>query len=703
PAAVVVTVLLAILYVWLGESHWRPLRHAVFDRYQRAFPNRVDQWPVVIVDIDEASLAAIGQWPWPRTRLARLIEATRRLGARVVGLDIIMPEADRLSPQMVITDRPEISPGLKDALAQLPSNDTILAATLRRVPSVVGRAGTESSATEKPLSIRQTKQTNVLARGKPVPHVWAYADHITNVSLVEEAAHGRGYLTPTLSADGVARAMPFVVAIDGKLAPAFALELLRVDAGEDFYTVDSDARGIRGVRIGTSFIPTDFDGRIRLHYAPPSFPPFDARRRVSAVKILNDTVDANVLKDRVAIISVTAVGLADVIATPVAPSMDGVEVHAQLIENVRHGTRLVRPLIAPWVEVSVFLVGALALIVGLPSVRPGRGVALVIIMAVVWTLGGLAGFRYARWLVDPSFPMVGQGLLLAMLLTSGFAATDRRRRELEAALEAERAESLRIAGELRAARDIQLGLVPAPETLENLPETIEFYALLEPAQEVGGDLYDAFMLDAHHFFFLIGDVSGKGIPASLFMALSKTLYKSVALREQAPLNDVMVLANAEISRDNAADLFVTALSGVIDGRSGMLEWCRAGHNPPILLRPGEPPRELDSLGGPPLCVLDDFPYDADRVQLQAGDILVFITDGITEAQDRASNFYGIERTLTVLSTTGQNPGGDHSVKAICQSLYNDVKRFAEGAPPADDMTIMAIRFTGPQALSPSAR
>ena len=82
---------------------------------------------------------------------------------------------------------------------------------------------------------------------------------------------------------------------------------------------------------------------------------------------------------------------------------------------------------------------------------------------------------------------------------------------------------------------------------------------------------------------------------------------------------------------------------------------------------------------------------------------MFITDGITEAQDRADNLYGIERTLTVLSTTGQNPGGDHSVKAICQSLYNDVKRFADGAPPADDMTIMAIRFTGPQALSPSAR
>ena len=228
-------------------------------------------------------------------------------------------------------------------------------------------------------------------------------------------------LTPTLSADGVARALPFVVAIDGKLAPAFALELLRVDAGEDFYTVDSNAQGIRGVRIGTSFIPTDPDGRIHLHYAPPPFPPFDARRRVSAVKILNNTVDANVLKDRMAIIGVTAVGLADVIATPVASGMDGVEVHAQLIANVRHGTRLVRPLITRWVETGMtLLAGLMVLLLILKLSSVWRLVAMIAIFFVVIT-GCVTVFRYSRFLFDPSFPVTMAVLVLAIANSGGLA------------------------------------------------------------------------------------------------------------------------------------------------------------------------------------------------------------------------------------------------------------------------------------------
>ena len=112
---------------------------------------------------------------------------------------------------------------------------------------------------------------------------------------------------------------------------------------------------------------------------------------------------------------------------------------------------------------------------------------------------------------------------------------------------------------------------------------------MEPAEEVGGDLYDAFMLDAHHFFFLIGDVTGKGVPASLFMALSKTLCKYAALREHVPLAPLMTIVNAAISRDNPANLFVTALAGIIDVRSGAMELCSAGHQAPILLREGETP------------------------------------------------------------------------------------------------------------------
>ena len=682
-----VAVLLAILYAGLGESYWRPVRHIVFDAYQRAFPRQIERLPVVIVDIDDASLAALGQWPWPRTRLARLIEAVRRMGALVVGLDMVMPEDDRLSPQAVIADRPELGATLRAELGRLPSNDALLAETLRQVPSVVGRV-----ATKAPMATKATSdwQTPMRVHGEaPETHVRAYADHVTNVPDIEAAASGRGYLNTTPDADGVVRAVPLLLTVKGKLAPAFVLDVLRVAVGEPWFGVHSGPRGVRGIQIGTSFIPTEVDGRIRLHYTAP-----DSRRRVSALTILNGTADANRLNQHVTLIGVTAVGLTDVVVTPVKALMHGVEVQAQIIENILDRARLVRPLSAPWIELLVFVVVAVMLIGLLPAIGPGTRVVLFLVVAVLLTLGSLAGFLYAKWLVDASFPIAGQALILVVLLTAGFAAADRRKRELQLALDAERAATLRMAGELKAARDIQMGIVPAPGTIAGLPEAIDFHALLEPAEAVGGDLYDAFMLDAHRFFFLVGDVAGKGVPASLFMALSKTLCKSVALRDHLPLPDLMISINTEISRDNPADLFVTAVAGILDTRSGSVEWCRAGHQAPILLRQGEAPRVLDTDGGPPLCILDTFPYVTDTVQLQPGDTLVLVSDGVTEAQDVEAQFYGLDRVLRLLTTMSQNGAGVSSAAATCQELYDAIKRFASGAPPSDDLTIMTIRFTG---------
>jgi hypothetical protein len=183
----------------------------------------------------------------------------------------------------------------------------------------------------------------------------------------------------------------------------------------------------------------------------------------------------------------------------------------------------------------------------------------------------------------------GNVLLLVVLLTAGFAAVDRQRREMQAALAAERLKTAYMTDELKAAHDIQLGMVPRPGTIEGLPDTLDFHALLEPAEAVGGDLYDAFMLDAQRLCFLIGDVTGKGVPAALFMALSKTLYKSAALRAHLALHELMRAVNSEIARENPAQLFVTLLAGLLDTRTGALELCRAGHAAPLLLRRGEAP------------------------------------------------------------------------------------------------------------------
>ena len=689
PVAIALVALLAVFHIALSEREWSPIRNLLFDAYQRLMPREISRYPVVIVDIDDASLAAFGRWPWPRTRLARLIEATHRSGALAVGLDIIMPEADSLSPGGLLVDRQDVSPALQNTLAELPSNDIILAQTLRRIPAVVARAGITDGEGRNAL---QNGQTPVVIVGEnPVSHLESYARHLTNLPEIEVAASGWGYLNESRDADGVVRSMPLVIAVNGETAPSFALELLRVATGQPQYTVQSNREGINGVQIGTSFIPTDLHGRIRLHFSPAY-----AARRVSARAILRGEVAPNAFADQVAIIGATAIGVADVAATPIATRMDGVEIQAQLIENILAGTRLKRPPGASWLELLAFLSIATVLIILLPRTGPGYGVAIFLAGAIIVWTASLVAFFQTKTLYDPSFATAGNLLILVVLLTSGFSAANRRRRELDAALAAERIERSRMAGELQAAREIRMGMLPAPGSIEGLPAHLEFHAMLEPALEVGGDLYDAFMLDGDHFFFLVGDVSGKGVPASLFMALSKTLCKSLARREHVPLDALLRLVNEEISRENPASLFVAAIVGIINVRTGELQFCSAGHDAPILLRTNEPPRSLNGAGGPPLCVDEDFPYTTDRLQLQTDDMLVMVTDGITEAQDARQNFYGLARALAYFSTV---EGRQLSAVAACAGLYADVRSFTAGAAPSDDIAIMAIRLA---ALPPTA-
>jgi serine phosphatase RsbU (regulator of sigma subunit) len=326
------------------------------------------------------------------------------------------------------------------------------------------------------------------------------------------------------------------------------------------------------------------------------------------------------------------------------------------------------------------------------------GVALFLASAILVCTGGFVAFSGWQLLFDPSFASAGSTVVLVVLLTAGFTASNRRRRELRAALELERLARSRMEGELQAARDIQMGMLPAPWAITGLPEHLTFHALLEPAKEVGGDLYDAFMLDEEHFFFIVGDVAGKGVPASLFMALSKTLCKSLALRQRVPLDALITALNHEIARDNPQALFVTAIAGILDVRTGEMELCSAGHEAPILLRRSAPPCALTVTGGPPLCILEDFAYPTDRIRLQSGDLLLMMTDGVTEAQDAAQTLYSLERVMAYCSTLQDEPE-QSGVLAVCQGLYDDVKRFVRDVEPFDDITIMAIRFTAPASAT----
>jgi serine phosphatase RsbU (regulator of sigma subunit) len=324
--------------------------------------------------------------------------------------------------------------------------------------------------------------------------------------------------------------------------------------------------------------------------------------------------------------------------------------------------------------------------------------ALALILLALGCIG-IGAYRQQLWLLDPATPALGQGLVFVALLGGTLAETRIQRRRLRRELGLERLASARIEGELAAAHHIQMGILPAAASLAPDPR-FDLAAALTPARQVGGDLYDFFLIDADHLLLAIGDVSGKGVPASLFMALAKAFLESNALRSHAPdISEVVRRADREISRENPEAMFVTLFAGILDLATGELRFCNAGHDAPFIARAGAPAHRLTSVGGPPLCVVDVFPYATESYRLEGGEILCLVTDGVTEATNRAGEMLGSERTAAAL---GVLPAGSRAADAIAH-LRALVDGFLAGADPSDDVTLLAVRWTGSAASASTDR
>jgi serine phosphatase RsbU (regulator of sigma subunit)/CHASE2 domain-containing sensor protein len=677
---------LVVLLVALGAllaPEWRPvrvLRLAVFDAYQFRAPRERVSGPAVIVDIDEASLTRYGQWPWPRTLLARLVELIGRGRPAAIGLDIFMPEPDRLSPDRLARLIPGLDPEVAGRLAALPENDSVLASVIKGRPVVLGVAGIE----DPPTPPGHRAPVRIVGDGD-VSRVRRFPGELRSVDVIDAAAAGHGLVTVDVEG-GVVRGMPAIAEVAGLLMPTLGIEMLRVAAGEPAVSVRADALGVEAVVVGDVAIPTQPDGSVWIHYTGP-----DPTRFVSAAEVLSGAADLRQFEKKLVLVGATALAVGDYQATPVGGQMSGVEIHAQLIEGIVDGDVLSRPWWTVWLEAAVLAAAGGLLILAVPALPAAAATAIAAALAV-GTMALSLGFYFAgRILFDAAVPIVGMGALFTVMLGTTLGEAQGQRRALRRQVARQREIAARLAGELEAARRIQMGSLPTPAAAFPGETRVDLYAFLAPAREVGGDLYDFFKLDADRIFLLVGDVSGKGLPSSLFMAVSKSLCKSIALRDHGDVGSLMRQADREISRDNAESLFVTVWAGIVDAATGDIQYGNAGHDAPYLLFPGRPPARLSASGGPPLCVLDEFPYEASRYRMRRGEILCLATDGVTEATSAAGEFYGRARLEALLAGMPPEAGPDE----VGEAVRRDVERFAVGVEAADDLALLILRWNGP--------
>jgi serine phosphatase RsbU (regulator of sigma subunit) len=418
---------------------------------------------------------------------------------------------------------------------------------------------------------------------------------------------------------------------------------------------------------------------------PFQFGAFPPARIISAATVLGDSkhLSADEFAGKIVLIGVTAEGSSDIAATPIAAEEFGPLVQAQAVDAILTGGWLNRP---AWVKSAEWAGAALLALLALANAVFGRiyRLALVATFLAVPILSWLV-FANASLLFDPVRPLLVGGGGVAGVAIGMFALARKERERLRETLIQERILAAEAEGELQAARAIQLGMVPPRSRLRSLDPRVDLDALLEPAKSVGGDFYDALMIDENRLGFAVGDVTGKGVPAALFMAMSKALTSAALSRMDADASTIASAINAELLKDNSEAMSVAMLLGILDLTTGKVSLVCAGNEDPLLLGADGVLAPIRLEGGPPFCVADAA-YPLEALSLRAGETLILITDGVTEAQNAQGSLFGRDRLPAehdVLS------GGS---SAICEQIRDRVRQFEDGAEATDDLTIMALRL-----------
>jgi serine phosphatase RsbU (regulator of sigma subunit)/CHASE2 domain-containing sensor protein len=634
----------------------------------------------LIVDIDEKSLAEFGQWPWPRYHIAHLLKKLAAAGAASIGIDILFAEADRTSLKEVQRDLHEglgIELNLEGIPDRLHDNDALLAEVLARGPYVMGYkflASGDGKFLPGPIPVdiiilhdsANPGATAGLAGGKGI---------VAPLPVFAKVIRRSGFVNVRPDDDGIIRRIPLLMRFGDRIYPSLALAAVMqaVNAQKVFLKVSS--LGTESLRVNNTFIPVDVFGNLLIRYRGKR----KSFEYISAADLLNDRIDTKRIAGRVVFVGATAIGLKDTYATPLDSLYPGVEIHASVADNILHSVFFSRPAWAKAAELLATLcVGVLVSFV-LAWARPMVCLAFSVCGIFILWFGGLEILKMENVFLSPTYPLISLGATFVFLSLLRFRLSEKQTLQITKEME-------RIDIELNLAREIQMGILP--KVFPAFPEHDEFdiFADLIPAKAVGGDLYDFFFIDKDHLCFTLGDVADKGVPAALFMVITRTLVKNSAQFSPSPA-DMMSKINRVLCLDNPKTMFVTLIIGILNVHTGEVLYASGGHNRPILIRHAGKVQYMKDVSGPALGVLPEAAYKKISLTLGADDAIFLYTDGVTEAMNEKGEFFRDKRLLEEIKAFQHA-----SVKEMIVGILQEVRKHTGSRPQSDDIAMMMIRY-----------
>ena len=633
-----------------------------YDFYQKVF-NRGEVQDVTIVDIDEKSIAKVGQFPWRRDIYSIILKNLNQHNPKAIAFDIVFSEEDKQNPKDLLLQLQKESNELIDI--EVADTNKIFVDSIKKSKTILPILGEPNDNFVKNDS---EPKVRIVTKGEnPKNFIYKFKNKIISLEEISNAASGIGSISLIPNIDGIIRNVPVLYNIDNRIWPSLALETVRVATDQKNLLVKSNKNGIELIKTRKNSIPSDQNALINI-----KFNKFSKENYVSAIDVINNDFDQKRIKNKIILIGSSAQALFDIVKISNGKTVPGVEIHAHIIDNILKNESIIKNIYTQLAENIIFLILVIFLIFIPIKIKPKFSILFFVGSIFVINLASVIIYQFNFYL-DFLFSSIAG--TLAFMTSLYFRYLE----ENSIAIENEKKQSI-LKKEREIAGEVQKKLFPNNKKIEKY-----IFAQNTPAKDVSGDYYDYYQVNDNEIYFILGDVTGKGIKAGILMANAAAVFRSLTKMNSSVAKTALYINN-QVKDSSYQAMFITAILGRINLEKKEMEFINMGHEPMMVLdqqfnfeyiKSTLPPMGL-------MPVKDESFFKTTVMDISNKTILIY-TDGVTEGyidEGKELEVTGLENEIKKLNSTSPEKIISHTSKILTEKGYT----------LRDDITALGIKI-----------
>ena len=654
---VAILIIFIIFVKFFDPTFVKKISNINYDAYQSFFQTEFTQKDIRIIDLDDRSLKEVGQFPWRRDKLAKLLDNLSYAEPKVVAFDIFFSEPDRENPTKILN---ELSMSTENVI----DSDKIFAKSIENNNVVLPIVGLSKKNDNDELN--KNLKARFILKGNPAQdYLYNFSSGLSSLDEFNNEAKGIGSISILDSEDGVLRNVPLLININKQIWPSLSLEMIRVTNNQKNYLVASDELGVQTIKTRTTQFYTDENALIYMKYKK-----FNPNYYISAVDVLRNEFDQNEIKDKMVIIGSSAAGLYDLIKTSAGETIPGVQVHANIIDNILNNDSIIINNITAIIENIILFIGLISLSIVPKILKPKYSIFYFLFFSISILVVSIGLYKF-NYFVDIFFTIISSTILFTVTIYFRFVD------ENNIAIENEK-KQLVLKQEREIAGEVQKKLFPAAKEKNNY-----IVAKNVPARDVSGDYFDYLKINDNEIYFTLADVSGKGVKAGMLMANASAVFRSMA-RLEKPVSTIARFVNNQVNESSYKGMFITAVIGKLDIAKQEIEYINHGHEP-VMMMTKDFNFEYKEATLPPLGLMKMQNDNALKTTTESisNKVVLIYTDGVTEGYlENGSELRvdGLEKEIKKLNTLEPIKIIDN----ICEILTRSGKKLR------DDITCLGI-------------